>query len=269
MLKKIAIALAASAALTGCAGQQSGLTVADLQDPKTTPEDKWSDAMHVAQAMNLPNVYDIPLSLQQKLQGGEVAAGRGTQSVTSGSAITAATGVASGAPMAGVGVGVAAISLLTSGLGDLERRLQVAAWVPMSEASSLEEAKQVVKNVWDGARGQVFPVVITTSAYPDLAQAGAVIPKSKIDWVTEKRTNVLPPRFSTQTPSYGPIYVRVMDELTNNIYKNKMDPSEAYAALSSALPDWFYIYNPGVPYGDKKRPPSVYNQDKEYFFIGK
>jgi len=269
MIKKISLTLAFAAALTGCAGNKSGLSVADLQDPKTTPKEKWSDAMHVAQAMNLPNIYDLPQSLYQRMQApSDTTAGK-QQSVTSGSVITAGTGVLSGAPMSGVGVGVAAISLLTSGLGDLENRVQVAAWVPMNEASSFDEAKSIVQREWASARKQVFPIIVSTDAYTDLAQNGAFFPKSKIDWAKEKRTNVLPPVLSKQTPSYGPIYLQGVEELTDNIYKNKMDDAEAYKALTSHLPEWFYIYSPGARYGDKKRAPSVFNQSKEYFFIGK
>jgi len=269
MTKKIFVVLTLAAAVIGCAGKQSGLTVADLQDPKTTPEEKWSDAMHVAQAMNLPNIYDLPKNLYQRMQAPAVTTGGQQQSVTSGSVITAGTGALSGAPMSGVGVGVAAISLLTSGLGNLENRVQVAAWVPMNKASSFDEAQSIVQREWSNARSEVFPIIVSTSAHTDLALSGAFFPKSKVEWAKEKRTNALPPNLSKQIPSYGPIYIQVADELTKNIYKNKMDDADAYEALTSRLPEWFFIYSPGAPYGDKKRAPSVFNQSNEYFFIGK
>lgn len=269
MIKKISYTLALAVAITGCTGNKSELTVADLQDPKTTPKEKWSDAMHVAQAMNLPNIYDLPQSLYQRMQTPANTTGGPQQPATSGSVVTAGTGVLSGAPMSGVGVGLAAISLLTSGLGNLESRVQVAAWVPMSEASSFDEAQSIVQREWSSARNQVFPIVVSTGAYTDLAQNGAFFPKSKIDWAKGKRTNVMPPKQSQQLPSYGPIYVHVMDEITNNTYKNKIGNHEAFAALTGALPEWFYIYSPGVRYGKNQRAPSVFNQSNEYLFIGK
>lgn len=269
MLKKIAISMAVAAALSGCAGNQSGLTISDLQDPKTTPQAKWSDAMHVVQAMHLPNIYDIPKDLSQRLAGGTPVTTGTTQSVTTGSVVTASTGVASGAPMSGVGVGVAAVSLLTSGLGNLEKHVQVAAWVPMTQASSLDEAAKVAEAAWAKARKETFPIVVSTSAYADFAQAGAFIPDNKKDWVREQRTNVMPPHLSPQVPSYGPVYIRVMDEITNNVYKNKLSAPQAFTTLSGNLPEWFYIYSPGAPYGKNMRAPSVFNHAKEYTFVGK
>jgi len=270
MFKKVLVALGIAAVVSGCASNSNKITVDQLQNPDTTPKEKWSDAMHVAKAMHFTNIYDIPQDLLHELQVKDLPAGQGQNVPATGNVITATTGVMGGAPMAGVGVGLAVVSLLTSGLGNMEGKVQIAAWVPASEANSFDEAEKVALKAWENARETTFQKVDSRRAATDLAKAGSFMPKSKIEWARETRTNVMPPPLSEQTPSYGPIYISHKGELTNNIYANKgLKHQEAYAGLSKSLPTWFYIYSPAVPTGDNKSAAKIYNNGIPYYFVGK
>lgn len=274
MFKKLIVALSIAAVTSGCASNSNKITVDQLQNPDTTPKEKWSDAMHVAKAMYFDNIYDIPQSLLRELQEKDLVASNSHEQAqnipASANVITATTGVASGAPMAGVGVGLAVVSLLTSSLGNLEGRLQIAAWVPASEASSFIEAESVALKAWENARENTFKVVDTRRASTDLAMAGSFMPKSKVEWARETRSNIMPPPMSEQTLSYGPIYIRHNGELTDNIFANKeLTDQKAYANLSKALPQWFYIYSPAVPRGANQSAAKIYNMGNAYYFIGK
>jgi hypothetical protein len=270
MFKEIILAFGIAAAISGCASKTKSLSVDQLQNPDVTPKEKWSDAMHVAKAMHFQNIYDIPQNLVHGPQLKDLPSGNTQDISASGNVITAATGVMGGAPMAGVGVGLSVVSLLTSGLGNMEGRVQIAAWVPATEARSFEDAEKVALKAWENARETTFQIVDSRRAATDLAKAGSFMPKSKIEWARETRTNVMPPPLSEQTSSYGPIYISHKGELTNNIYANKgMKHQQAYAELSEALPGWFYIYSPNVPSGENKSPAIIYNSGHSYYFIGK
>ncbi|MBX9762814.1 MAG: hypothetical protein K2Y24_07255, partial [Pseudomonadaceae bacterium] len=62
MFKKSICALMAAISLAGCAAP-SKYTLEDMQDPATTPVEKWSDATIYMHAMGITGMRDIPKSI--------------------------------------------------------------------------------------------------------------------------------------------------------------------------------------------------------------
>src|SRR5690606_413716 len=143
MLKKIFgfTAMAALAAIaTGCARNPT-IDVSQLQDPRTTPHEKWPDAMHVADALQMiysfGTLYDVARKMDELMTADTQVAHNAEQVI--GSIGPAAVDAVGGGAAAVIGLGIAAFSLI----GGVDNRLgvpQVVAFVPKDDANSLKEA---------------------------------------------------------------------------------------------------------------------------------
>lgn len=301
MLKKIFgfTAMAALAAIaTGCARNPT-IDVSQLQDPRTTPHEKWSDAMHVADAMQLISsfgtLYDVPRNLYEQMTADTSVAQNAEQ--VRGSIGTAAVGAVGGGPAAGVGLGIAAFSLI----GGVDNRLgvpQVVAFVPKEDAKSLKEAMDVAMSAWDQMRVKAFPnstLQPNVKKYPVLGPLGTLsthltyeraIEMAKTNPVTAEyisgpRKHAYPRTFpGADGEHYGPIYI--YHELADYLdpksigdiksFRSGGQPTLRYeTVMSQNLPEWFFIYKPGRSWrkAEDSYMPRIFNQGQIYEFIGK
>lgn len=286
-LKLTALALVSCASLlVGCTGVDTKPVPAlVLQNPETTPREKWSDAMTILRGdMGIHNQMDIPADKAAeagliKAQGDRAAAG---SSGTPGDLVigysgyqSPPTGFSSGAAL---GMGVAMFLLPTGPVSQPYNATQIAAWVPADQVNSMDEAARLVERTIDEARRKNFAnpsrITIAASAYPG-AHARAY--KSFSDLMTKKP--VPPAGEPGKAPSflkdglfYGPIFAPEFDsQQSSDALKNDLDPHEALAMLSADLPKWIALYNPGRR-GQRNElgyPPSIMLKGQEYFFVGK
>lgn len=282
--RKFRIGLVATAItlLAGCASAPSGtqITFDQLQDPATTPREKWSDAMIYMHAMGIDGMRDVPreyvdiaqaTSPEQHKSQGVIDA-----PTVAISTVSPPTGMSGGAAL-GVGMG---LMLLSAPKVQPAQMIQIAAWVPSDLAATPEEAAALAKQVFDEAHQKTFtrriPTEISTTAYP---QGDARI----FDFRFPKKSNLVlfsaeakaSPEIVNSPMSYGPIFIydhKVAQEafLNTSGSKNIVEVRRILQVLSAELPDWFVIYDP-----DKTArkitasPPAILHKGKEHFFVGK
>lgn len=263
----------AIAALVGCASDPT-IPFEQLQDPATTPKEKWSDAMVVADAMGFGGLRDIPREIAEA-HGATNSASSGAQA-PAGSAVTAGigyvsppTGISGGAAL-GVGVGL----MLLGGGGGPTSTSQVVAWVPSDQATTPEEAAAYAQQVYEGVRAELFPkrsniksqtgkyATGSGRSYATLADIGEEQP---VPFDLEARPS---PDFISAPESYGPIFIR-QTQFTVDAMKNGHTWIEAMQMTSERLPEWFYIYQPGQKLRRNSRPTVIYSQGQALYFIGK
>lgn len=283
----LVLALASCASLlVGCAGVDTKPAPAlVLQNPETTPHEKWSDAMTILRGdMGIYNQMDIPADKAAeagliKAQAGLAATGG---SGTPGDLLigysgyqSPPTGFSSGAAL---GMGVAMFLLPTGPVSQPFNARQVAAWVPVDQAKSMDEAVELVERTLNDARRKNFAnpsaITIAPSAYP---QAHHRAYKSFSDLMSNKP--VPPTGEPSKAPSflkdglyYGPIFAsKFHQQLSSDALKNDLNPKEALAKLSGDLPEWVALYNPGsrAQRNLAGYPPSIMLKGHEYFFVGK
>lgn len=283
----LALALASCASLlVGCAGVDTKPAPAlILQNPETTPREKWSDAMTILRGdMGIYNQMDIPADKAAeagliKAQAGLAATGG---SGTPGDLLigysgyqSPPTGFSSGAAL---GMGVAMFLLPTGPVSQPFNATQIAAWVPVAQASTMDEAVGLVERSIDEARRKNFAnpskITIAPSAYPEAHHRAF---KSFSDLITNKPVPPAgepgkAPSFLKNGQYYGPIYFSKFDlQQSSDAKKNELDPHEALAKLSADLPEWVALYNPGrrAQRNLPGYPPSIMLKGQEYFFVGK
>lgn len=274
MFKKSICALLAASSLIGCAAPQK-YTLEDMQDPATTPVEKWSDAMTYMHAMGITGMRDIPKSIA--IEEGFMPSGYTGASanaidvgVVGLSAVSPPSGFSGGAAV-GVGLG---LMLLGGGASPMWQMTHIAAWVPSSMADSPEEAVQVVEREYTKARKAVFKKGLSNekmliAKYPHnhpslyggkMASEGNIV---KFD-----SSKAASPSFLNSAESYGPIFI-LRPNMRVDASKNSMNYRDALKAVSSELPDWFFIHNPRVKLRKNPLPAVVYRGGQENYFIGK
>lgn len=279
-MKKLGIRLglvaAALSALAGCASAPRAAEV-QLPDPKTVPREKWSDAMNVLNAMGIEGQRDIPKELAGQVPGtidhGTNPAGSGADLAMGAVGFASPpTGFSSGGAL-GMGVG---LFLLGGGGAQPVGITQIAAWVPAELASSPEEAARIVAVEWDKARnalgkGNVSKVQTVTAKYPHgtVRKEYATVADSYL------RRPVQPDQPSHQAPSFvsaknafGPIFI-LPDQVAVDASKNGLEKPEQMRAVANYLPEWFFLYYPGLKERKRMVPAAIYTKNKTMFFVGK
>lgn len=260
--------------LVGCASDPS-IPFEQLQDPLTTPREKWSDAMVVADAMGLSGLRDIPREIAEA-HGATSSSGAGAQGSV-GDAVSAGigyasppTGFSSGAAL-GVGVG---LMLLGGGGGGPANTTQVAAWVPSDKAATPEKAAAYAHKVYEGVRSELFPKRSSinsqvgryaTGSGRSYATLADVAKGRPVEFDLEASQS---PSFIEAPESYGPIYIR-QTQFMVDARKNDLAWTEAMRMTSERLPAWFYIYQPGQKLRRNSRPTVIYSQGRAMYFIGR
>lgn len=157
---------------------------------------------------------------------------------------------------------------------------QIAAWVPAELAGNMEEAIAVATNAYQDARTKAYKKVheirLPASRYP-MGYSPTKMYPSLSDVVLSRPVppvggKVEAPSFLSPGQYYGPIFFdRHTTQMRVDRVSNKLDRQTAYEALSQALPDWFVVYNPGLP-KLKNTPgeaPAVYHRGRAQFFVSK
>ena len=261
--------------------------VAQLQDPAQVPCEKWSAAMVILRKdMGIVGQTDIPL--EEVNNEALITAQRnawlpGTVMPAGGAALSA-TGYAApptGFSAAGAaGMGLALGFLTAPPPSGPAGRGQIAAWVPEDLAASMEEAVQVATKAYKDARIKAFArandMALPASRYPagysptkmyrTFADVALSRPVPPIGGPVEAPSFLPPGRY------FGPIFFdRHTTQMGGDRVRNKLDRQATYQALSKAVPDWFVIYNPGLPKlkSQPGEPPVIYHKGQAHFFVSK
>lgn len=268
MLKRAVAVSCISVMLSACVSNQSDQRIAlsDLNNPATTPVEKWSDAMVVAKAMKIGGLYDIPRKLAYSNTGNSAQPASGGVDFA-----TAATGVAAGAPGANMGVALAGAGIVFNMLSDTTNKpLQIAAWVPRSLANSLEEAHKVTAHEFSSARnvitaGKAKPLNTETRLAPD-----GMIYNKQLFAENAVKPGVIPPMGNSKQESIGPIFIIQGSAFYLDRSHLGTDRIHDYAkSISGALPDWFFVYAPGRNWPKDQYPAAIYNKGNKYTFVSK
>lgn len=274
---RIGLVAAAITLLAGCASAPSApkMSFEQMQDPKITPKDKWSDAMIYLEAMRIAGMKDVPRELLETTSL-EPARGGVLDGATAGlSAVSPPSHMSSGAAM-GVGFG---LMLLGGGTSNPVQLTQVAAWVPSDLASSPAEAAQVALNAFNEAREKTFKKRIQTKIYaatfPELdnrSHGGRFpVPSNLVLFSEEAKES---PEFIKAPFSYGPIFLvdhHVRVEASKNVkgFMNLSGERSGLVSLSGALPDWFLIYDAARSFKQQAVPAVIMRKGVEHQFHGK
>ena len=272
--KLMVSALAGMIAFTaGCAFNKK--QEIQLQDPQKVPKEKWSDAMHVLDAMWIIGQRDIPREYITKVSStaGYSATQVNAADVGLAGANVAASGSASGS---GLALGLSAGLFLLGGGCDPSRAYQIAAFVPESLAGSPQEAVALVEQKLEEARARVYPekrakLKNLTGKYPVCSrrsyggELSGILTGKLVPFDTPA---VQSPGFLKSEKSYGPIFIH-QEQFSRDALKNDLEVYQGMHAMSKELPDWFYLYYPG--YWELKNPVAarIINKGDAMFFIGK
>lgn len=274
MRMKSICTLLAAVTLVGCAAPPK-YTFEDMQDPMTTPVEKWSDATLYMHSMGITGMRDVPKSIaieEGYMQGGYTGASANAidVGVVGLSGMSPPSGFSGGAAV-GVGLG---LMLLGGGASPMWQMTHIAAWVPSSMANSPEEAVSVVEREFTKARNTVFKkglsrekLLITKypTNHPNF-HGGKFPNESNIAKFDSPKSKS--PSFIESPESYGPIFIH-RPNLRVDAFKNSMTHREAIKAVSTELPDWFFIHSPHVKLRKNPLPAVVYRGGNEHYFIGK
>ncbi|MHB0765822.1 hypothetical protein ACYCFC_15795 [Stutzerimonas sp. NM35] len=257
--------------LTGCASEPR-IAFDQLQDPKNTPKERWSDALTYLEAMGVWGMRDIPRDMLVELNrpAGAYSTGAIDVGMAGLGSVSGPSSMGGGAAL-GVGLG---LMLLGGGASPMVDMIHIAAWVPSDLANSPEEAVKVVDNEYNMARKRVFKKDLSNekmliTKYPQNHRASfggeLAIEKNLLQFDQPAQTS---PSFLEAPMSYGPIFIR-RPIFYVDASKNSMDFRTAMKVLSADLPDWFIIYAPQQHLRKGKTPPVVYRSGEENYFIGK
>lgn len=281
MLRKLSVAALLMAAISGCAsgGGSPKINVSDLNDPTTTPVEKWSDALRYLDAMGIYGMRDVPGGLFANSPGQSAEGGPSYGALDAASlglsAASPPTGISGGVAL-GIGVGL----MLLSGPVQPVQVTQIAAWVPSDLASSTEEAVRLVEQKYNEAREKVFvkklPQDINLTKYPS-ASGMAFDNKfpSKSNLVLFSEPAKESPWFIDSEISYGPIFIRdhLFSQETMINTKgigNVQGSRNLLVDFSAALPEWIVIYDTAKSFSrTNKAPPVVLVAGAAHYFIGK
>lgn len=164
--------------------------------------------------------------------------------------------------------------LLLSGLtpGSPAARIQIAAWVPESLASTPEKAVAVASRAYIEARADVYgkdengrEKLLSTKVKHVLGQpfgeGGLVQTYAQLfDLLADHSPSLVGgPSFTQENAKvYGPIFLDAWGTPAN------AEDIGLITEMSKALPSWFYIYNPGLP---GVAAQSILNRGQKYLFV--
>lgn len=264
--------------LGGCASEPL-ITFDQLQNPDTTPREKWSNAMLYMEAMGIRGMRDLPREFAESAASRPAQSGGGLGAVdapTVGlSTVSPPTSMSSGTAL-GLGVG---LMLLSAPTVQSAQVAQVAAWVPANLASSPEEAARLAERTYHETREKIFvkklPPDTSATTYPnaDGRAYGKRFPK-KSNLVLFSSNAKPSPEFIKSPTSYGPIFIyghKLSEEVILNTpgFGNITGEREKLIEFSAALPDWFVIYETAKSFSKtQKAPPVVLHSGNKYYFIG-
>ncbi|WP_138943104.1 hypothetical protein [Pseudomonas sp. S9] len=216
-------------------------------------------ALQIADAMSIP-AHDISRAEYEETFALTGSRGRNLDHSLSG----AAQLIASGDPT----------MLLLSGLtpGSPAARIQIAAWVPESLASTPEKAVAVASKAYIEARADVYgkdehgrEKLLSTKVRHVLGQpfgeGGLVQTYAQLfDLITDHSPNLAqaPSFMKGEGNVYGPIFLDAWGAPAN------ADDIVLITKFSEQLPAWFFIYNPGLP-GVSAR--SILNRGQKQLFV--
>jgi hypothetical protein len=256
--------------LVGCAGAGGPQQVAPLtlQDPLTTPKEKWSDAMTVLLGdMEIYGQKDVPLEYA-------LASGQGN---AVGTPMSQRATLASGAKVLLTGGMFLVPSGQVSGPPQID---QAVAWVPADQADNMEEAIKVADSALNTARAKVFPELSQIKTPVSFLPDGDVRTYASFWDVFTKRPTpptggpIDAPSFLPEAKYYRPIYFNSFYLRHNrDCAANDVSELQGMEALSKAAPDWIAFSKPGrlAKLDDPSTgyPPSVFVKGQKLFFIGK
>jgi len=148
----------------------------------------------------------------------------------------------------------------------------IAAWVPETMAVDGKAAVVVADKAFRKASAEVYgntsqdkaQIEATPTKYIMGVAYGEGSPVHSVTQLVQMATGHTPslgpaPTFLTaQGKAYGPLFLGIHGQASDN------EDLEKIERLSSLLPDWFYIYNPGLA---KVSPATVLNKGKHLPFI--
>jgi hypothetical protein len=218
-----------------------------------------SVALQIADAMSIP-AYDMSRTEHEETFAVTGSRGRNLDHTVSG--VTQL--IASGDPT----------MLLLSGLtpGSPAARIQIAAWVPESLASTPRKAVAVASQAYIEARADVYSKdehgrekLLSTKVRHVLGQpygeGGLVQTYAQLfDLIADHSPSLAAaPSFIPENGKvYGPIFLDAWGTPAN------AEDIRLITEMSKALPSWFYIYNPGLQ-GVSAR--SILNQGQKLLFV--
>lgn len=216
-----------------------------------------SEALKIADAMSVP-AEDMPKAKYSEMMGA------GDDKNIDNSIAGAAHLVASGDPT----------MFLLSGLTprSISANIQFVAWVPEDVASSPEEAVDISSKTYIEASANVHARneeerqkllgnkvrYILSQPY---GEGGPVHTYVQIfDLIADHTPNLVdaPAFMKTKRKVYGPIFIGAWGGHA------KAEGVQMTLKVSAQLPEWFYIYNPGLP---GVAPRSIMNQGEQMLFI--
>ncbi|MFP5421966.1 MAG: hypothetical protein ACLGID_10960 [Gammaproteobacteria bacterium] len=216
-------------------------------------------ALQIADAMSIP-AHDMSRVEYDETVAVTGSSGRNLDHSVNG----AAQLIASGDPT----------MLLLSGLtpGSPAARIQIAAWVPESLASTPEKAVGVASRAYIEARADVYgkdengrEKLLSTKVKHVLGQpfgeGGLVQTYAQLfDLIADHSPSLVgaPAFMPENAKAYGPIFLDAWGAPAN------AEDIRLITEMSKALPSWFYIYNPGLP-GVAAR--SILNQGQKLLFV--
>ncbi|MDD1014792.1 hypothetical protein [Pseudomonas rubra] len=243
-MKRLFVTLAVSATLCGCALQSSTGSV----------------ATQVTTAMGVPS-KDTDLKDWENsghLEGYSVEAAARGELVISG-----IQSWASKSPT----------SLLLSGFGPkaIQSSIHIVAWVPQSLASTPEKAKEIAKNALLNSTSKKLPTDTRYDNYISTkytmtipyGENGPLHAFEQFKQLTLESAPKLitPPKFmGINEMVYGPIFIGIHGA------PNDTQDIEYITAISKNLPNWYYIYSPGI---NGEFPKTIIHRGKHYLFVSK
>lgn len=292
------VGVLAMAVLVGCAGTPTASTVEAVapavqytfQDPDDVPQEKWSQAMRIARAMDIEGgLKDVvaPEGVSVTPQGEAVMASQGADPLVGGvlGAASPTTHVSSGTSLA---LGAAFFLLGSGGHSPTSAFDQVAFWVPTDIASSAEEASEVAAAAWRDARVNAFATKKfsqpMTSQHPK--NHNLYYGSFKDDPVGYAKNDLLdmPISYSGSPKEvhvgaisgahYGPIYIVNAGFHTRVDKKDSgLDYNDYYHELAKFMPEWSAVYfAPKYAYENRQRvlkvaPTVIHNGEVLHFIV--
>jgi len=252
--------LALSAVIAGCSSSAS-TSIWPATAARTVSAGSSSDALRYAMAMGLiaPDRMELDHEPTPSSSGGGdlLTAGLGAASPPTGMSAGAAAGVSLG------------LMLIGGNVPQPNDTIQLAAWVPGTEARGPHDAVELAEAAFNSARTRAFTEGLSrerfiSSKYPvnhSQSYGGKLPLEGNLVPFTAQSSSS--PNFLDSPNSYGPIFIR-QPLIYVDARKNGMHPREAMATLSRQLPDWFLLYAPALNDGSRVWPAAMFRSGQEH-----
>lgn len=165
-------------------------------------------------------------------------------------------------------------AFLVSGFGPkkIESSVHIVAWIPEDHAKSPESAKQLAEKTLQKARADVLAKsdkehsdisnqkikYIMTMPYGESGPIHAVKQLKQLAIGANPELSTPPDFMREGNRAYGPIFLDINGGIT------APEEIETITRISSRLPKWIYIYNPGIK---GAFPNTIINQGHHYLFV--